>query len=333
MNRQSTASPLSDPVLPRVWEPASAEEAIMLKHQYGADSAYIAGSTLLRTQWEGGLLNVPGHMIRLDTIEGLSDIQEDDQQIRIGALTTLRECGHDHRLRLHGNTCSTACRHIAAPAVRNLGTIGGNISSAVGDMIPALLVHKARLVWMDTEHHPFEYEQELVDWLEQVRAGRRSLHAILLGIIIDKSIDNSQPDTASDPHDQAKADFLYTDFSTELSWREISFYRKVGRREAFTPSLVTVAFRALMNREGVLVDVKAAAGGGAGLAMRLTRCEQLLEGKIYDPRHTAELAALVEKEWASYSDPFASESYRRQTAGNLLAAGLWETLHQEMERG
>ncbi|WP_458119251.1 FAD binding domain-containing protein [Paenibacillus sp. Z6-24] len=329
MNRQSTASSLSDPVLPCVWEPASAEEAITLKRQYGADSAYIAGSTLLRTQWEGGLLNVPRHMIRLDTIEDLSDIQEDEQQIRIGALMTLRECGHDHRLRIHGSTCSTACRHIAAPAVRNLGTIGGNISSAVGDMIPALLVHEARLVWMDTEHHPSEYEQELVDWLEQVRVGRRSLYAVLLGIVIDKS----GPDTTPDLHNHQNSAPLHTSFSSEPSWREISFYRKVGRREAFTPSLVTVAFRALMNREGVLVNVKAAAGGGAGLAMRLSRCEQLLEGKVYDPRYTAELAALVEKEWVSYSDPFASESYRRQTAGNLLAAGLWETLNQEIERG
>ncbi|ANF96456.1 FAD binding domain-containing protein [Paenibacillus bovis] len=329
MNMHQKESSFSTPLAPTVWEPSSAEEAVLLKYQYGADAAYIAGSTLLRTQWEGGLLNIPGHMIRLDTIPGLKGITDSEQHIHIGALTSLHECGTNRLIRSYAGICYTACRHIAAPAVRNQGTIGGNISSAVGDMIPALLVHDARLVWMDREHPAFEYEQELVDWLEQVRLGRRSLGAVLLGITIDKSKAN----TGFLDHNEEEYNRPPASFSGSSSWREVGFYRKVGRREAFTPSLVTVAFRALMNREGVLADVKIAAGGGAGLAMRLNGCEHLLEGKVYDPQYTATLAALVTEEWISYSDPFASESYRRQTAGNLLAAGLWETIYQEWERG
>ncbi|WP_017813604.1 MULTISPECIES: FAD binding domain-containing protein [Paenibacillus] len=329
MNMYQHNSSLSTPLVPTVWEPSSAEEAVFLKRQYGADAAYIAGSTLLRTQWENGLLSMPEHMIRLDTIPGLRGITEHKQRIQIGALTSLRECGKNQLMRIHGNTCYTACCHIAAPSIRNQGTIGGNISSAVGDMIPALLVHDARLVWLDQANHLAPYEQELIDWLEQVRLGRRSPDAILLGIVLDKG----EPDFVSMHHDQEESTFACNSFSESSSWREVSFYRKVGRREAFTPSLVTVAFRALMNREGTLVDVKMAAGGGAGLAMRLSRCEHLLEGQVYDPQQTATLAAQVEEEWASYSDPFASEAYRRQTAGNLLAAGLWEILYQEMERG
>lgn len=311
---------IPDPFQCKVWEPADAEEAMMLKRQYGAEAVFVAGGTLLRTQWEGGLVSKHEHLIRLDTITGLKGISESEHQLHIGALTRLRECGADAQVLNYGATIYESCRHIAAPSIRNLATIGGNVASAVGDTIPALLVHNASLHWLDLESEMLNVEQDLVDWLEVVKSGRKSLHAVLLGIVLDKQINPTSASTSID-----------LEHSTD-HLQEITFFRKIGRREAFTPSLVTVAFRAYIDQAGQFSQVRIAAGGGSGIAMRLYTCEQLLEGNVYQSDMISRLAVLAGEEFVSYSDPFASEYYRQQTAGNLLAAGLWESIHSQMER-
>lgn len=306
MEMNIETSRIPDPFPCQVWEPADMEEAMMIKRQYGANAAFVAGGTLLRTQWEGGIVSKHEHLIRLDTIADLRGIDESDQRIHIGALTRLRECGADTYIANHGATLYEACRHIAAPSIRNQATIGGNIASAVGDAIPALLVHNASLHWADIGSEVNLIQQDIVDWLDVVKSGRRSLHAILMGIVLEKQ---------STEHQQ-----------------EITFFRKIGRREAFTPSLVTVAFRAMVDPLGYFSQVRIAAGGGSGIAMRLSRCEQLLEGNRYHAEMITSIALLASEDFVTYSDPFASEQYRQQTAGNLLAAGLWESIHSQIER-
>ncbi|MDQ1233590.1 xanthine dehydrogenase C subunit [Paenibacillus sp. SORGH_AS306] len=317
MEMNIETSRIPDPFSRKVWEPADAEEAMMIKRQYGADAVFVAGGTLLRTQWEGGIVNRPEHFIRLDTIADLCGIHESDQHIYIGALTRLRECGADAYIAHHGAALYESCRHIAAPSIRNQATIGGNIASAVGDAIPALLVHNASLHWADIGSEVTTIEQDLSDWLEIVKSGRKSINAVLLGINLEKQ------------------NRLLATESIEQSvdhQQEITFFRKIGRREAFTPSLVTVAFRAKIDPLGYFSQVRIAAGGGSGIAMRLSTCEQLLEGNRYQADMITSLARLASDEFITYSDPFASEQYRQQTAGNLLAAGLWETIHAQIER-
>ncbi|MFD1990987.1 FAD binding domain-containing protein [Paenibacillus nicotianae] len=301
----------------KVWEPANAEEAMMIKRQYGDNAVFVAGGTLLRTQWESGIVNRHEHFIRLDTIADLCGIGESDQHIEIGALTRLRECGTDATIAHHGATLYESCRHIAAPSIRNQATIGGNISSAVGDAIPALLVHNASLRWVDIGSEVTTIEQDLVDWLETVKSGRKSSTAVLLAIRLEKQTSSLTTEATEQSVDHQQ---------------EITFFRKIGRREAFTPSLVTVAFRAKIDPLGYFSQVRIAAGGGSGIAMRLLTCEQLLEGHRYHAEMITSLAMLASEEFVTYSDPFASEQYRKQTAGNLLAAGLWETIHAQIER-
>ena len=318
MEMNIETSRIPDPLLCQVWEPADTEEAMMLKRQYGENAAFVAGGTLLRTQWEGGIVSKPEHLIRLDTIADLRGIYESDHHIHIGALTRLRECGADTDIDHHVATLYESCRHIAAPSIRNQATIGGNIASAIGDAIPALLVHDASLHWAEIGSEVTQIEQNIIDWLDVVKSGRRNMNAVLLKIVLEKQINSP--------------------FSTETIQKsithqqEITFFRKIGRREAFTPSLVTVAFRAMIDPLGHFSQVRIAAGGGSGIAMRLSRCEQLLEGNRYHAEMITSIASLASEDFVTYSDPFASEQYRQLTAGNLLAAGLWESIHSQIER-
>ncbi len=333
MNTQWSKDDMPPIYKPVVWEPADAEEAVALKREYGADAVWVAGGTLLRTQWEGGVAPMPAHMIRLDTIAGMRSIIEETEYVTVGALATLKQCGQHAALQQYANALYMACRHIAAPAVRNLATLGGNVASAVGDALPALLVHDASLLWVDGEAASLHHEQDAVDWMEQVRMGRRSLQAVLLGIRFPKgpvetgSLLRSSSDVAEETTVDLSANAVsyWTDEKGER-WRELCFFRKLGRREAFTPSLVTVALRCWISERGELTRVRVAAGGGSGLAMRLLQCESMLEGRSYDASWLPELASMAAQEFVSYSDPFAEAPYRQQSAGNLLAAGLWESI-------
>ncbi|MGF7050319.1 CO/xanthine dehydrogenase FAD-binding subunit [Paenibacillus sp. DS2015] len=78
---------------PVVCQPINLEEAVSLKKTYGASACYVSGGTLLRTQWESGLLPMPDYLISLDNIRDLNGIEyELEHDISIGSRTLLKDC-------------------------------------------------------------------------------------------------------------------------------------------------------------------------------------------------------------------------------------------------
>ncbi|UPK46995.1 FAD binding domain-containing protein [Paenibacillus pabuli] len=291
---------------PTVWLPVNLEELQALKSKLFGKYCFAAGATLLRTQWEGGLVPVPEHMISLARIPGASGVYVDGEDLVIGALTRLNQCATDIQLQqlplLH-----SAVDAIAARSIRNVATIGGNIVSGVGDSIPALLVYDAQLQWITDSGTEF---RSLSSWLNGGRDGSRNPNDVLIAIHFPM-MRRAIPDSRSEQ---------------SLVGREISFYRKLGRREAFTASLVTIAFHGEVGADGRWNKIAIAAGGGSGMAMRLPDAEKLLLGSEASVMQASALAAAVETEFETYGDAFATEQYRKQTAGNMLGAGLWEAL-------
>lgn len=291
----------------RVWQPADLRMAWELRQQYGEESCYISGGTLLRTQWESGLLVMSTNLISLDRISELQGVTWEKQSshtgvLRIGAWTSLSACRKHPMLMEHVPTLSDACRQIAAPSIRNLGTIGGNIVSGIGDALPLLLAMDAVLIWYDgkgTVHQPIE------DWLAQRRRMDASLsdhdnQRILMEVNIP--LKNNK-----DVQDQS-----------------IMYFYKVGRREAFVPSLVTVAASCTCKKDGTLHNVRLTAAGGAAIATRLNIAEKLLEGKAPDAALFIRAHEAIWREWDAPGDVFGSSDYRKKVAANLLIAELWK---------
>lgn len=101
----------------------------------------------------------------------------------------------------------------------------------------------------------------------------------------------------------------------------------MGRRDAFTASLVTIAITASFDASSrSLSGVRIAAGGGTGRPQRLPAAEALLEGAVYSDSLMAAVYEAVENSFDTYSDPFATEAYKRKTAGNLIVSELWKGL-------
>ncbi|MFB5676125.1 FAD binding domain-containing protein [Paenibacillus terreus] len=280
--------------LPAVRLPAAVEEAMHWKSSAEGIACYVAGGTLLRTQWEGDTVPLPQQIVSLQGIRAMHGIRLEDGVLSIGAMTSLAECCRSPLVAASAPLLAEAARRIGAPSIRTTATLGGNIASGIGDSIPALLVSQAQLEW-HTEDGTVRIAIE--DWLETVRQGTHRQGAILQRVFI--------PVPSGD---------------------EVTLFRKIGRREAFTPSLVSVAFMGRPAGSEGWSSVYAAAGGGSGIAMRLARSEALLLKGI---TNLSLLARTVKDEFITFTDAFAAAEYRAMTAGNLLAAELYKHISHD----
>ncbi len=287
-------------VYPELWQPESMEEARKIADHVAPHYQWAAGTTLLRTQWEMGTAPVPKHLISLAKIQELNACTAEEDGLRIGALMKLNACAALESVRTHFPLLSQAIDVISAPSIRSLATLGGNIVSGVGDSIPVLLVYEASLRWMTDTGLA---ETKLTDWLVEWRRGQRNADHFLIEIWIP--LPEQKPEEGS---------------------HTVSFFRKIGRREAFTPALVTIAFQGTVNAQGEWTSLAMAAGGGAGTAMRLLETEQWIRQFPVSSLPLSELMKQVQDEFVTISDAFAAESYRKQAAAGLFASELWKSM-------
>ena len=275
-----------------VKHPRFIEEALIQKE--GDGEVFVAGGTLLQIQWESGS-PLPKTLINLSFLPYLKGIscheQVDSPKVIIGALTTIAECISHPVLVKHAPLLVKACRNIAAPAVRNRATIGGNVASQVGDTIPALLALNAEIKLAIKDD---VYVMPLRKWL----AHNNQQPFILLEVIIPFTIKGTK-----------------------------EFYRKVGRREAFIPSLLTISGQWKKNKDGKFQFIRIAVGGGSHRPIRLENVELILER---DDSVTKEvLSQTILDEFQSYSDAFISEAYRKKVAVNILMTEFSDVLSEE----
>ena len=89
----------------------------------------------------------PGRLIDLNRLEELSYIREDENKIRIGAMTRERHLEFDPSIERHVPLLSEAVPFIAHPQIRNRGTIGGSLVNAdpAAELPVLMLALNARL--------------------------------------------------------------------------------------------------------------------------------------------------------------------------------------------
>src|SRR5512134_1921831 len=75
-------------------------------------------------------LSSPRLLIDITRLTELSGIQVHDGVVRIGALTTHAEIERSPEIGKHLPLLAQAAPHIAHPAIRNVGTLGGSIALA-----------------------------------------------------------------------------------------------------------------------------------------------------------------------------------------------------------
>ena len=136
-------------------EPGTIEEAISLLTKYGRKAKVIAGGTDLLVQIRDKVIK-PEYLVDIEHIPGLDYIKYDEKQgVSIGALTTIRTLERSNELQRIYPVISQAARQMASMAIRNVGTVGGNLCNAApsADTAPSLigLEAKAKLIGPDGE--------------------------------------------------------------------------------------------------------------------------------------------------------------------------------------
>jgi xanthine dehydrogenase C subunit len=181
-----------------------------------------------------------------------------------------------------------AIQSIAAPAVRNRGTVGGNIMGGEGDLIPLLLAMQAEMTFL---HEDGLKTIEMLEWLKN-----RDNDALLVKVTIPAP-------------------------------RPI-FYKKIGRRETFTAAILTVSGQITCTDTQVIDQVVLAIGGGGNIPLRLVKTEQCIINKTIQQINWKHVYQSILDEYCPTTDAFVTSNYKKKVAANLIISEmqrLWST--------
>jgi carbon-monoxide dehydrogenase medium subunit len=253
--------------------PSSLAEALGLLESHGPSLLVMAGGTVAMPLINDGI-SLPERVMGLRHA-GLDGIEEVGGAVQIGATATLTQLLQQQIVPM----LSEAARTTASWSIRNMGTVGGNLFTPPpgGDVAVALLALDAELT------------------LTGPAGGRVvPLSAFYTGFMTNVLRD----------------DELLTSIRVPAVDGETS-YVKFGRKQANTPSVVTVAVR--VTRKGGTVTGARIALGAAGPHPILARvAAQALVGSTLGDGALDHAAAAAERECAAFSDGVASEWYRRR---------------------
>ena len=116
-------------VMPEVqlYQPVELDDALNLADELGKEG-WLLGGGQDTYGWLKDRAKHPRAMIDLNGIEALKGISETNDGLEIGAATTLRDIIRDERINRDYSLLVQAASRVASPQIRNVGTLGGNLS-------------------------------------------------------------------------------------------------------------------------------------------------------------------------------------------------------------
>lgn len=263
--------------------PSSLKEALELLRKYKNKARLLSGGTDLIPKMKKRLVAAEA-VIDLNRIPGLSGVKLQKDGLHIGGLTRLTEIKESRLVGEKAPVLVQAIKVMASPPIRNRGTMAGNLSTAspAADTAPPLLVLDASVRLQSAKG---KRVVPISEFFEGPQKTVRRPDEILTEVII--------------PVQKGSSAFM-----------------KLGRRKAFTLSVVSAAAFARV-RGGKFEDVRVALGAVAPTPIRGRKVEEALEGREASDENIARAAELIKKEVKPISDVRASEEYRREMSAVL----------------
>lgn len=268
---------------------ADLEEALTWLKEYGAKAKVIAGGTDLLVKMKAGHIQ-PEYIIDIKGIEELSHVEAAADVLRIGAAATLNRIESDQLIKTCYSALYEGVRSMAARAVKNMGTIGGNLvnASPAADTAPPLLVFDSVLRISSLA------EQKSVPVAEFFTGPGQSVlkpEELLTGIVIPKL----GPDTGSS-------------------------FLKLGR-VAMDIAKINVAV--CLQRSGqTCIKCRIAFGSVAPTPVRIPEAEALLENKEINAGLFTAAAAAAADSIKPIDDIRSTKAYRLKVSRVILEEAL-----------
>lgn len=250
----------------------------------------IAGGTdvmVLHKSRRGVPPKIPKPIVFIDHLSELKRVYQKDKDLHIGACCTYSELLEDPLIPI---PLKNAIKTIAAPAIRNRGTLGGNICNAspAGDTLPLLYVYNAKLLLRSVNG---DRVVAISDFIQGPRRVGRYHNEILAEIILPSIVEE-------DSH---------------------VVFEKVGNRNA--DAIAKVSFAGYIRIKGALIDDVRFAFGAVGPTMvRSIDIEKKLLGHTM-PLADADITQVVaafDKIIQPIDDQRSTALYRKTVALNLL---------------
>ena len=263
------------------YEPKSLNEAIEILSKYGSDAKILAGGTDLLILIKMGVLK-PRCIVNIKKISDLYGIREQGDQLIIGALTKLRTLEKSKVIKENFTALYEAVKSMASVQIRNMATIGGNLCNAspAADTAPPLMVLEAKLRVISIEG------EKTIDVREFFLGPRKTIlkrNELLKEIMVP----------------------VYKDYGYS--------YMKLGRRNSFTLSIVSVASLVKVE-DNVFSDVRIALNSIAPTPIRAFSVEKYLVGRKVAIDSIKAASKLVAKDISPITDIRATAEYRRDMA-------------------
>jgi carbon-monoxide dehydrogenase medium subunit len=270
------------------YEPRSLKEALELLDRYGDQARILAGGTDLLVKMKARLVE-PRVVINVKKIDGLRYIVEDGEQVRVGALTRLRDVENSELVKKYIPALHDAVKSMGSIQIRNMATIGGNLCNAspAADTAPPLLVHNAKVVLSSVGG---DRVLPLAEFFKGPGLTVLKPNELLREIIVEKSIAGS------------------------------SAFKKVSR-VAVDLAIASAAVYVEVE-DGFIRNARIALGSVAPKPLRAVKTESLLRGLRIDSREVLNALKTIDEEISPITDVRSTAEYRRYVSKVLVLDAL-----------
>lgn len=281
-------------------QPNDIKSACFMLKKLGNQARVLAGGTDLLVNLKQKRF-MAEHIVDITAIPGLGTIEKDGDVLVIGALTTHSQIAESKLVAGHLPALCEAARSIAATQVRNIGTIGGNIVSAVpsADMPPILIAAGASVMLNNGR-------RERACQLQKFFTGPRTCLCrqddILTRVLIPP-----QPSSSG------------------------SAYHKFGLRNANSLAVASVAAQLVLSG-GRVTEARIVLGAVAPFPLLAVKASRYLVGKEPTPEILAKASKIAQEECQPISDIRGSAEFRRELVGVLTQRALADALSRAINR-
>jgi len=286
----------SHDVMPNMelYQPVQVEDALEIASRF-ADRGWLVGGGQDTYGWLKDRAKSVDALIDLSGIESLRGIRETDDGIEIGALTTLTEVINNELIQQRYSLLADAAGQVASPQIRNIGTIGGNVSQDVRCWYyrRGLSCYRAggNLCYADTPQG-MNREHALFEGSRCVAAGTSDTAPALVALDASMVIRNSTGERVVSAEDFfvgpandiknttiLRPGEILTGVRIPSTWANASFYwEKVADRNVWDFSLVNIAAAFKLNGDAI-EDSRIVAGAVQTTPRRLTNVENAIQGQ------------------------------------------------------
>ncbi|MGI6686067.1 MAG: FAD binding domain-containing protein [Bacillota bacterium] len=275
-------------------EPKTKDEALEMLTKFDNVKVLAGGTDLIVKLKTGADIKVD-YMMNVKEIQELNYVVMEDNLVKIGAITPLSTIENHKIIQENLVVLSEAIKAMAAIAVRNMGTIGGNLcnSSPAGDTIPPLTVYGAKVKLASNKG---TREVAIEEFITGPGKNILAKDEMLVEVIVPV------------PEDNTGAAFI-----------------KKTRVKADISKINTAVF--LERRGDTCVACKIAMGSVAAKVIRIPQAEDAVKGQKISADLLKKAAQIVSEEIKPIDDNRSTAEYRKAIAPVIVEDALkiaWE---------